>query len=295
MASCHICRLPSASSAATRWSSSPRLAPPVVTITSNARAASASRAFTASQIVGKHAEVGRQPRRRWRSAAPASAHWHRTPVPRARRRRAPPHRRSRRWRPAAAVKQATSAKPSEASAARSCGRSTAPAASTVSPASTSSPALRTLAPRFNPAGIATSGWPLGRTGAHVLLHDDGVVPLRHDGAREDARRRPGRRACRQRDARPPPVPPRAARPGRRDRSRRPQTNSRRPPHWCAPAPAEARPRLRPGCAPPPPPARTRSMPPPAAPAPSGSPAHQRAAGASCRAQSSRRGACSAWT
>ena len=53
------------------------------------------------------------------------------------------------------TKQSTSATPSEANAASSCGRNTAPASSTVAPPATSSPAFLTFAPGRRPAGMAT--------------------------------------------------------------------------------------------------------------------------------------------
>ena len=195
----------------------------------------------------------------------------------------------RRW------KQAASPNPSEASAARSCGRNTAPSASTVSPASTSSPAFLTLAPRFSPAGMATIGRPSTvpvRTSScmtTVSCPSGMTAPVKMRaavlGAGFSASAMPGRRPTRHGKLAS----------GRRSRSRRRQRKSRRPRHWCGPGPTEARPRPPPGCARPPPPGARARRPPPAAPAPSGSPVPHRAAGASCRAQSSRRGACSAWT
>ena len=290
-----MCRLPSASSAATTWSSSPRLAPPVVTITSKRARRLRQLLLHRLQVVGEHAEVGggraRAGNERRQHRRVGVVHLTRAA---ARRRRAPPRRRSRRWRPSGAGSRSTSPKPSEASAERSCGRSTAPVPSTVSPSFTSSPALRTLAPRFRPGRDGHDLSAVDRAGAHVLLHDDGVVPLGHDGAGEDARRRPRRGLARQRmpGRRPALDGQLARRPPRRSRWR--QRRSRRRRHWCAPAPAAARPPPPPGCAPPPRPAARAPRRPPAAPAPSGSPGPRRGAGASCRARSSRRAACSAW-
>ena len=42
-----------------------------------------------------------------------------------------------------------------------------------------------MAPRFRPGGIRHDLLALDRAEAYVLLHDDGVVPIRHDGTREN--------------------------------------------------------------------------------------------------------------
>ena len=64
---------------------------------------------------------------------------------------------------------------------------------------------------LQPSGDGHDRPAVDRAGAHVLLHDDGIVSVRHDGAGEDAHGGLGRGPLAPADARPPPGPPRPAR------------------------------------------------------------------------------------